>query len=466
MFAHLLKKEIFDNLVSARFLLIFLMCSVLVMLSLLIGMDDYRHARQHYDASVAQMKTTASQQVSFQALGVWGMFKVYRQPSVLFPFAKGVEEASGSNSIVSIFHEPKLQDSRYSTEPVYAQFSSLDFLFVVKVIIALFALMLTFDLISGEAERGTLKLVLANPVPRTTVLHAKLAGALLSLLLPLFIPILLGMMFMQLSGHLLWQAEHWGRILLFLGSAMLYLAIFVVLGLLFSALVQRSSDAFLWLILCWLLSVWVIPRFSLFIANAVTAVPPSYEIERQKGEIDRQAYRDSESRLQQWLLQHPEFTEVPHDVVGQVNGEFQKQAQQHKRQLDESYGAKQQQRIQFALWFARISPSAAFENIALVLSQTDMSRQQHFLEQIKLYRHDFQRYISAKMVEERRLQLTGQAGDTAGKLDLTGMPELRVKATTLWRDLSQLTADFAVLLCYLTCGIVACYRSFLRYQLT
>ncbi len=465
MFAHLLKKELFDNLASIRFLLIFLMCSVLVILSLLIGLADYQHARQHYDASVAQMRETASQQVSYQALGVWGMFKVYRQPSPLFPFAKGVEEASGSNSVVSIFHEPKLQDSRYSAEPIYAQFSSLDFLFVIKVIVALFALMLTFDLISGEAEKGTLKLVLANPVPRVTVLHAKLAAAFLSLLLPLFIPCLFGMILMQVSGHLLWQAEHWLRILLLFGSALLYIAIFVLLGLLFSCLVKRSADAFLWLVMCWLLCVWVIPRLSLFIANAVIAVPAAHVIEQQKGEIDRQWYRDSERSQQQWLLQHPEHVVVPNEIVGQMNGELQQQAQQHKSRIDEQYRALQQQRIGLTLWFARISPSAAFENIALVLSQTDMSRQQHFLDQVKSYRHDFQTFVSQKMMDERKLQLQGQVDSAAAGLDLTGMPELRFQPTTLTADLQLISADVAVLLLYLTCGIFACYYSFLRYQL-
>ncbi len=465
MFAHLLKKELFDNLASLRFLLIFLMCSVLVMLSLLIGLADYQHAKQHYDVSVAQMRETASQQVSYQALGVWGMFKVYRQPSQLFPFAKGVEEASGSNSVVSIFHEPKLQDSRYSAEPIYAQFSSLDFLFVIKVIVALFALMLTFDLISGEAEKGTLKLVLANPVPRVTLLHAKLAGALLALLLPLFIPFLFGMILLQVSGHLLWQAEDWLRIILLFGSAMLYIAIFVLLGLLFSCLVQRSSDAFLWLVMCWLLSVWVIPRLSLFIANAVIAVPAAQVIEQQKGEIDRQWYRDSERNQQQWLAQHPEHALVPNEVVGQINGELQQQAQQHKSRLDEQYRVLQQQRIGLTLWFARISPSAAFENIALVLSQTDMSRQQLFLDQVKSYRHDFQTFVSQKMMDERKLQLAGQVDAARTGLDLTGLPELRFQPTTLLADLQLIAADVVVLLIYLTCGIFACYYSFLRYQL-
>jgi ABC-type transport system involved in multi-copper enzyme maturation permease subunit len=466
MFVHLLKKEIFDNLASARFLLIFLMCSVLVILSLMIGMADYQHARQHHDLSVAQMKETASQQVSYQALGVWGMFKVYRQPALLFPFAKGVEEASGSNTVVSIFHEPKLQDSRYSAEPIYAQFSSLDFLFVIKAIVALFALMLTFDLINGEAEKGTLKLLLANPVPRSTVLHAKLAGALLSLLLPLLIPVMLGIMLMLMSGQMQWQAEHWLRIGLLLASSLLYLSIFVVLGLLFSCLVQRSSDAFLWLVLCWLLAVWVIPRLSLFIANLVTAVPATYEIERQKGEIDRQWYRDSEHSLQQWLLQHPELSLVPADIAGQINAELQQQAQRYKSRLDEEYRAQQQQRIQLTLWLARLSPTAAFENIVLVLTQTDMSRQQHFLEQVKSYRHDFQTYVSQKMMEERKLQLEGRAPAVTAGLDLTGMPELEFKTATLATDLPPLFADVTVLLLYLTGGILLCYDRFLRYQLT
>lgn len=324
MFSHLFKKELLDNISSSRFLIIFVMCSSLVMLSLFIGTSDYNRATQQYHTSVVQMEETAKKQVTYQALGVWGMFKVYRPPSSLLPFAKGVEQASGNNSIVSIFQEPKLQDSHYSVEPIYAKFSELDFLFVIKVIIALLALMLTFDLINGEHENGTLKLMLSSPVPRTTIILSKIAGAFCSLVIPLLIPIIIGILAIYLVNDVNWGAEEWIRVSLILLSCILYISIFLVLGIFISCLVARPSNAFLILVLLWLSFVWVLPRISLFAATLYANIPAAYEIDQRKGEINRQWYRDSTFKLNEWLQRHPEFDKVPLDVQGKINGALQK----------------------------------------------------------------------------------------------------------------------------------------------
>ena len=72
---------------------------------------------------------------------------------------------------------------------------------MIGYVLSLIAILFTFDLISGEREHGTLRLTLANSVPRHTVLIGKFLGALVSISVPFTLAILINLVF--LSGAFL-----------------------------------------------------------------------------------------------------------------------------------------------------------------------------------------------------------------------------------------------------------------------
>jgi len=466
MFRILMLRELLDNLQSARFVIIFLMCSVLVLLSLVIGTHDFNLAQKQYEDSVAQMHETTRQQVSYQALGIWGLYKVYRPPSSLMAFAKGVDESVGTNATVSIVQEPKLQDSLLSVEPVYAQFSAFDFNFVVRVVVALFAMMLTFDVINSEKEVGTLKLLLSHPVPRAQLILAKLAGSMATLLLPLLLPMLIGILAIVMTGNFHWRNDDWLRLALIVGSSILYLAIFSALGVMVSCLVSKPSNALLVSVLFWLVFIWVVPSLSLYGATLATDLPSAHTIEGQKWEIDRQRYKDSIAVQQRWLQEHPGTADVPMDVQSKLVGELQNEVKKKKARIDETYAAQVQHRNQMITWMSRLSPSAAFENIVLVLTATDLARQERFIGEVKQYRNVFQGFVGEKMMAERRDQLEGKDQAVPSSLDLDGLPEFRAPIASLMDDMGRLAPDITVLLLYLLAFCLTGYRVFLNYEVS
>ena len=97
----------------------------------------------------------------------------------------GLENDLGRNTTITIYGDPQLDDTKYNEHRVFAIFGSLDLAFIVKVVLSLFAILLTFDAICGEREGGTLKLVLSNAVPRDRVILGKLVGGFLALVVPL-----------------------------------------------------------------------------------------------------------------------------------------------------------------------------------------------------------------------------------------------------------------------------------------
>ena len=62
--------------------------------------------------------------------------------------------------------------------------TDVDWTFVVGVLGSLMAVLLTFDAIAGEKERGTLRQTLANRIPRDTILIGKYLAALIVISAP------------------------------------------------------------------------------------------------------------------------------------------------------------------------------------------------------------------------------------------------------------------------------------------
>ncbi|MEZ4701889.1 MAG: ABC transporter permease [Rhodothermales bacterium] len=145
-------------------------------------------------------------------------------------------------------------------------FRAIDFVFIVQVVLSLLTIVFAYDLISGEKESGTLRLMLANAVPRTQYIAAKIAGAWLGLMIPLIIPMLIGVL-LPMVFNIPFAGDDWLRLGKLTGYSMLYLTAFLCLGVLFSTLTHRSAMSFLTLLVFWIAMVLVVPRGGMMIAS-------------------------------------------------------------------------------------------------------------------------------------------------------------------------------------------------------
>ena len=108
-------------------------------------------------------------------------------------------------------------------------------------LIPLIALMLSFDALVGEFERGTMMLLLTYPVARWQVIMGKFLGHVLIL----FIAILAGyggavLIMAMFTGN---SMEGWEAYVSMMASSMLLGAVFIALGYLVSVLVKERATA-------------------------------------------------------------------------------------------------------------------------------------------------------------------------------------------------------------------------------
>jgi Cu-processing system permease protein len=120
-------------------------------------------------------------------------------------------------------------------------------------LVPLMALLVSYDSIAGEIERGTLALVLATPVKRGELVLAKFCGHLAVLTLAIAVGYgIAGLVIAAVHGANPAGLVAWGRLV---ATAVLLGAVFVALGMMLSGLPRQTGTAAAMAIGAWLVLV-------------------------------------------------------------------------------------------------------------------------------------------------------------------------------------------------------------------
>jgi len=191
MFGTIVRKEILENISGLKFHAVMLFSSLLIIFSVYTGIEGYQVRLKEYNIAVRHHEEALKNHPSWIVLAGMG-YNIDKPPVPVSVVAEGLEGVLGRTAKINNNSPVKLEESKYSDNPILAIFGSFDLMFVVRAILSLFAILFSYDAISGERERGTLKLMLANSVPRHTIILGKAVGLFFCLAVPLTIPLLIG----------------------------------------------------------------------------------------------------------------------------------------------------------------------------------------------------------------------------------------------------------------------------------
>ena len=466
MLRDIIKKEILDNITSPKFVFTFLLCTILILLSIYTGVTNYQAEKKEYTAALALNKKNMENQPNYQSLAGIGI-KVSKPPQVLGTVVTGIEEAVGRVAPVNIAADPNLIDSKYSSNPVFAVFGSLDLMFIVKIVLSLFAILFTYDAIVGEKEKGTLKLALSNDVPRDRLILGKAIGGYISLLLPLLIPLVLGLLILLITPDISLSGQDWARLLLIFLMFFLYLSVFFSLGLFVSARTSRSSTSFLVLLFIWVVFVMVIPKVAVITAGQIRPIPSVHEITAKKDAFLQQIQTEGQKGYIEWTKKNA--ADAQKDVKA-YQEKFRKFIQDYQQELtskiDESNAAferdyQQKKRAQqsLAVNLSRISPASALTFGSMTLARTGIDDFDRFLASVRAYKPIYTKWVNSKLGQS----INFQTGETT-QIKIDDMPQHVYEPQWLSRSFARTIPDFALLAVMIIVFFVGAYVSFLRYD--
>ena len=287
MFGRLVRKELAGYFTDLRFTVVFALCILLAAVSVYTGSRNYvRQLQEHSETMASHRRTLASyvenRQLSY--LRVVGERWNYR-PEVLSPLAYGLSGTIGQEAFVQFQASPRLEVSTYEGDPIYSIFGMLDLSFIVKVILSVSALLFTYDVVCGEKQSGTLRLVASFPVSRATLAASKMVGATVAVLVPYSLSFLIAAAVLALVPEIDLRSDDWLRVVAMLMIFALYLAVFCAFGLFISSVTHQRLTAFLSLLVLWAAWIFVVPDMSVTAVKSLAAGPSSVAVRRQADKL-------------------------------------------------------------------------------------------------------------------------------------------------------------------------------------
>ena len=466
MLKDIIKKEILETITSAKFVFTFLLCAILILLSVYTGIVNYRADQKEFSAAVALNKKNLESQSSYQALAGLGT-KINKPPQVLGAISTGVNEAVGRVATVNIAYDPSLVDSKYESNPVFSVFGALDLTFIVKIVLSLFAILFTYDAIVGEKEKGTLKLTLSNRVPRDRLILGKVIGGFISLLIPLIIPLILSLLILLVYPNISLAGQDWLRLLLMFLMFFLYLSVFFTLGLLVSARTSKSSTSFLVLLFIWVIFVTIIPKLSVMSAGRLKPIPSVHEITAKKDAFLQQIQSGAQKQVMDWAKENSAMAAKDRKGYQEKLRKFLEDWQQdltskideNNAALERDYQARKRAQQRLAINLSRISPASALTFSTMSLARTGLDEYDRFLASVRAYKPVFTKWANDRMMKSINFQ-TGEAG----KVVLDDMPQHSFDSEPLAKSASRGLPDIGLMAALIVVFFAGAYVSFLKYD--
>jgi ABC-type transport system involved in multi-copper enzyme maturation permease subunit len=376
------------------------------------------------------------------------------------------EELSLRSDNESFTPGPKFINSRkFVHNPNNSIFSGLDFVFFINIVGSLLAFVFTYDAISGERQRGTLRLMLANSISRGVLLLAKFFGAYISFVMTL-IPALVGViLILYFHPDVYFRTQDWQVTCFLFLLSLLYLSAFFMLGLFASCVTKEPKTTLTVLMILWTILVLVIPNLSPFLAARLHPAPSFHEIEAQiaalKADLRQQTIRELRD-LAQWRNW---------DTLSQAEKEAA------KRLWDETYtynlmkfSVGESARIRSAFFneiaeqakvsksLSLISPSAAYVFLTSDLAGTGLESEWGFRRAILRYRRQYAEYL------EGYIEKTGDY-DRLWRVKKKDSPPFEYQGFTPDKAIAAHLPQFMVLVLYSALFFFGAQIAFIRSQL-
>jgi len=413
MLKTIIKKEILENISSYKFTIVTLLSIVLILTSLFIMSRDYQLRMENYEILRPEPNDPTA----------------LVPPTPLSIFAKGLDENLCRSYQIRFGGQIEVGSKQQSVNALFRLFTTPDLLYVVKVIMALCAMLFAFDQISGEKENGTLRQSLANCLHRPKLIFGKWIGGFTSLIVPFLLAILLATLLITLSPRIQLRGSDWVRWVLFLVSAVCYTAVFFSLGLMISAVTQRASSSLVITLFFWTVLIFVLPNLGNILAKQFVQIPSVQQLEMRRQHI--------------WIKEVFERIHNP-----KKRTETESNINRENDMLMADYRNRFGRLVNISQNITRLSPSAAFTFLATDLAGTGLFEERRVKQAVLQYKN----------------RVWNRETDSDGNL-LGDFPAFSYRRTPLTDVLNmENLGNLAILILFNLLFFTAAYVFFLRYD--
>ena len=468
MIWHITKRELYDNLNSLRFALTTLLLLGLMLINAIVHLQEHPVRMQKYHDAVTESLNHLRSRTNLYNIAQGGPGYLYKKPSSLNFCADGGEEFLADNvhggfyawatDGLAGFWQLDYMPATLNSKNIRPDTIKIDWGFVIGYVLSLIAILFTFDSISGERERGTLRLTLANSVPRHTVLICKFLGALISISIPFTLAILMNLLVISTASEVQLGTGAWSRLAIIFSVAILYLCLFLTLGLLVSSRVRQSAASLVILLLMWV-------TFVVFMPSTVASIASGFSASMTYDQFDQRA-RQLVNELRGKYEDRLEGTREDPAKKMELAGEYVIKDVTERERLSQEYLTQQHAQIQLARSVTRISPVVLVQHLLEVFAGTGFERHQQFVENVQRYAREYRGFVSdMDSADPESLHIIGTyEGMSKKPISPESIPVFE-DTLSLSRDFNAAAIDLLLLTLFFVVFLSGAFLAFVRVEI-
>ena len=466
MIWHIAKRELYDNLNNLRFVLAIMLLIGLMITNAIVYLREHPTRVQQYRSSATESLEVLKARTDLYDIALNGPGDLYKQPaplrfcadggeSFLSEFVDGGYWMWGYGDGFRDFWLLNYPASNPNLLNIRPDVTKVDWAFIFGYVLSLLALLFTFDSVSGERERGTLRLMLANSIPRHTVLFGKFLGALISLCIPTVIAILINLLVISTSSAVHLNNEAWKRLGVIIAVALVYISLFLALGLLVSARARRSSVSLVILLLTWVIFVVFVPGTVASITSGLSSPISSDELRKRQNQLHNE--------ILEAYIDRTGGDETPERTLGRSEY-IMKQMEQQER-LRREHLDQQITQVQQARAVTRVSPAAILQHSLEAFAGTGFARHLQFLENVQRYAREYREFVeNTDRSDPESLHLIGvPEGMSKKPVSPEAIPKFE-DTFSLGKDFNTAAIDLLLLTLFVIVLLSAAYLAFVRVE--
>jgi len=390
----LFRKEVLAHLLSYRAPLALALVLCVSIGGALVFRADYRARLDAFSRSESMRMAALSRQCESRGAlaATLSMLdqRVSMHPSPLAFIAEGRERELPNVAVLNAFRVKETRREQ-GGNPLVPAFDMPDWVLIATVALSFFAIVLTFDGLSGEREDGTLRLVLSNSVPRWRVVVSKALAASAVLMIPVAVGIALQIVIIGAGGLVDLNVSEAIRLAVAMLLIFLFILFFVLVGLACSIVSASSGSSLVVALLVWSILAVIIPRSTVLLSGASLRVDSADDVvqrieQEQKSVID--AFQKTHiGEANRWVSGHwtsGESLELAFAVQRAAND------------IQSRWRDQQLRQVEFARRLGMLSPegwlSAGLESVA----GTGVSHYALFLARAEEYRSGLESLLREK----------------------------------------------------------------------
>ncbi len=408
MLITLIQKEMMHHVLSVRFLALLVMCLLLVPLTLTINYSNYRQRQVDYQEAlkIAKDDATTMNSMSLEPpKPTVEVSKLFLKPAPLSVFANGMEESLPSylgmtrNGIT--LGIPALVSAPFSY--ILGQ---LDLLFVISNVFSLLALLFTFDVVAGEKEAGTLRITLANALPRDIFLWGKLIGGYLVFVVPFLVSFLFGLLVLVWRGFPLGESDIFGRVLSLTFVSLLYIAVFFSMGTMISTYLDTAKTSLIVAFTVWVFMVLITPRIGFISAKVIAPKRTEQSVYMEKTALRNNLAKELEDKRLKTVrdMVQGQIITIDREVQKELNERmkpaeeaYRSKLQSESDKIERSYQQEKKRQELIGEALSRITPTSSLIYLATNLAQTGKIRKDNYFQTGMRYYSQLEEEYFSKM---------------------------------------------------------------------